>query len=666
MTKSGLLLGVQMSASSQVIIQGMCAQFTIDANTTFNSFGIVGYAEGNITVKQAYIIFNITAVTVNYLGVVGNISSSSKQSSFQDLFLQQQLQYTSGGSNSALVGYLYAQASTLYNIQLNNSLQNGTGVYGGFIALSKSDVQIKDSVANNSIIVSTGNTGAITGQSVINQRVQNIIIANCFINSSQYVGSVLGYSDSDITIQNGDLLNSTLISSQNLGGYIGIIQIGRQVQVFNANSSNMIIVSVTACSAGTIIGLSNANDSVSGSYTKNINISNLNGGAGSGSIIAYSVVNASVVDCHSENILLNSTTRGTGGIIGWSNILIVVDCSVINTQIESSLAAGGISGFQNNKATIISCYSDYNSIYSIAYAGGIIGNANITLTQIRNTSSVNCNVTSTSSVAGGIFGISSSVIMDSCFVNYLSTISGAQSGGMIGITVNSEGSIIIQNVTVQNINLHCLNGNSVGSIIGIVYLDTVINRANIYNVTIFSTLATGAGGVVGYSLANVQMINCAVNNLNINSTAAGSGGIIGYSNITSIVNCSVTNSVINSTSSSGGIMGYQIANTTIIDSQTLIQNASVKNVSLSSVTTNYCGGFVGYYVSSIHDLSIKGSTISFVAITSKALQAGIVVGKSLLTAYSVTNSGSDGVNTINNVVQANCDNFIFTSNVKGC
>ncbi|CAL5981567.1 Hypothetical_protein [Hexamita inflata] len=159
-------------------------------------------------------------------------------------------------------------------------------------------------------------------------------------------------------------------------------------------------------------------------------------------------------------------------------------------------------------------------------------------------------------------------------------------------------------------------------------------------------------------------MNCIVDNLNINSTASGSGGIIGYSNISSIVNCSVTNSYINSTSNAGGIMGYQIANTTVVDSQTLLQNTYVRNTSVSS-SGGYTGGLVGYYASSIHDLFINASTVSSVSITSKA-SAGIVVGRSLLSSYQVSTSSSEGVNSINNVVQANCDSFVFTTNAKGC
>ncbi|CAL6049464.1 The_GLUG motif protein [Hexamita inflata] len=749
MTKSGLLLGMSITASSQVIIQGICTQSSIAANTTFNSFGLIGYIEGNVTVKQANIVTNISAVTVNYLGVIGNIPSSCKKSSFSDLVLQQQTQHTSGGSNSALVGYLYAQTSTLAKIQLNNSLQNGTGVYGGFLALSKSDVSIKDSLVNNSIIVSTGYSGTITGQSTVNQAVQNIIITNCFINSSQYDGGVVGYADSDISIHNGAVMNCTFISGQNLASYIGIVQSGHQVSTLNANSSDMLIISLTSCSAATIIGLSNANNSVTSSYTKNINISNINGGLGSGSIIGYVVINATIVDCHSESLYINSTTTGTGGIVGWSNISILADCSVSNAQIIATSPIGGISGIQNNmskimncqvinisinstlqgggiagaqnnyseilhcfvlnasinstqqgggiagiqnhisvmsncyvlnsfingtnqsggisglqrnNSTIISCKSENNTIVSTYYAGGIVANSSI-FTYIQNSSSLNCSVTSTGSVAGGIFGVSSSVVMDSCTVNYLSTVSGAQSGGITGNTA-STGSIQIQNVSVSNTFLHCLNGNSVGSIIGISNINSIIHGANIKNITILTTGATGAGGVVGYSLANMQMMNCIVDNLNINSTASGSGGIIGYSNISSIVNCSVTNSYINSTSSAGGIMGYQIANTTVVDSQTTLQNTSVRNTSVSS-SGGYTGGLVGYYASSIHDLYIKASTVSSVSITSKA-SAGIVAGKSLLSSYSVSTSGSEGVNSINNVVQANCDSFVFTANAKGC
>ncbi|CAL6089461.1 Conserved_hypothetical protein [Hexamita inflata] len=661
MAKSGLLLGMSISASSQVIFQGLCAQLTIDANSVFNQFGVIGYVEGNVTVKQANIVTNINTVTMNYLGVVGNIASLSKLSCFSDLLLQQRLQFTSGGSNSALVGYLQAQTSKLTNIQLNNNLQNGTGVYGGFIALSKSDISISDSVVSNSTTISTGYSSAVIGQSTISSIVQNILIVNNFINSSQQVGSVFGFADSDVTIRNGEIQYITLISKQNLGGYIGIVLLGRQVSVQNANSSDILILSLAASSAGIIIGLTNANNTVTGSCSQNANISTLNGGIGSGGIIGYSVINATVIDCHSTNILLNSSTNGTGGIIGQNNISLIVECSVINIQIMSTLPAGGITGFQNSNSIIISCHSSNNSIYSTSYVGGIIGRSFI-FTQVQNSSSLNCSITSSTIVAGGIFGISCSVVINSCLVNYLTTESGAQSGGIIGITANSDGSIQISNVSVQNIFMHCINGNSVGSIIGIVYIDSIINGAKIKNITIVTSAATGIGGVIGYSLANIQMINCIVDNLNINSTAAA-GGIIGYSNITSIINCSVANSFINSTSSIGGIMGHQIANTTLVDSQTLIQNATVRNTSLSS--SGYTGGLIGYYASSIHDLFLKTSIVSSIAITSK-VSSGIIVGRSILSSYSVSTSSSEGVNTINSVVQANCDSFIFTTNVKGC
>ncbi|CAL6093107.1 Hypothetical_protein [Hexamita inflata] len=175
-----------------------------------------------------------------------------------------------------------------------------------------------------------------------------------------------------------------------------------------------------------------------------------------------------------------------GGICGiQSNISEILNCYVLNSFINGS-QSGGISGGKRNNSQIISCKSENNTIISISYAGCIIANSSV-FTQMQNSSSINCSVTSTTSVTGGIFGISGSVIIDSCKVNWLNTMSWSWSGGIIGTTM-LNGSIQIYNVSVQNIVLFCINGNSVGGIIGYLYTDSIINGAYIQNIYIIGRM----------------------------------------------------------------------------------------------------------------------------------------------------------------------------------
>ncbi|CAL6043529.1 Conserved_hypothetical protein [Hexamita inflata] len=626
MTKSGIMLGISTTSSSQVIFKGICIKFSIVANTNLSQFGVIGYLDGNITIQQTTIVSNISAVIINCLGVIGNISASSLLANFLDLTLQEQIHYTSGGTNSALIGQLYAVSSTFTKIKLNNSVQNGTGIYGGFIAISNSDISITDSVINNLTIISTSSSSAVTGQSINNLITQNIIVINIISNSSNSVGTIIGFSNAQCSVQSS--------------------------QIINISISSLI-------------------------------------GVGSGSLIGYSSLQTIIDNCHSENINIYSTTNGTGGMVGWANFSLIINCYVLNVQINSTLyiggicgiqnnnseirnsqvinsyikgsQSGGISGVQRNNSEIVSCISENNTIESSSSNAGSIIATSLIFTQILNSSSLNCSVTSTGSVTGGIFGFISSVLLDTCFVSDLKTVSGSQSGGVIGIT-GTLGSIQIQNVFVHNIFLQCLTGTSIGSIIGYLYVDSIINGANIKNVQMITQSANGAGGVVGSSSANVQIVNCIVENLNINSTSTGSGGIIGHSNITSIINCSVSNSFINSTDDIGGVLGYQQDSS--INNQILIQNVSVRNITLNS-SSGYTGGFIGHFSSSTQALFIKVSIVSNILINSSS-QIGIIVGKSDLASYSVTNSSSQGVNKINNIIQSNCDNLIFIANQRGC
>ncbi|CAL6085260.1 Conserved_hypothetical protein [Hexamita inflata] len=663
MTKSGLLLGITTSMTSQIMFYGICIQVFLNASTNFNTFGIFGQVDGNITFRQSDINIDFqNSATVNIYGIFGQITVQSIYSSFSDLTINQQINQSPGGNNAGLVGLLYSLTSNIQNISLSNSMYNNTCYGGGLLGIAKSNVSLSHIQIHNLTINSTGNSGTIIGQSVITVYMQNIIVDSALIESTQYVGGFIAFSDSNIYLYNSKVTNTTVISSQNLGGIIGFIQFNRQTIVQNVDAKNITIVSLAACSTGTIIGIA-----TQGTYIQinivavsDINIS-ANGGGGTAGIVGWSYYNITISSCSIHNIVINSTSAGTGGIIGQSNVSSIDNCQLTDIQLIAHNQAGGFVGILNWN-TLISRGQVCNiNIFSKQSAGGLIGISKAVV-QISYSQVNNSNISSLYSVGGGFIGMANSTIIDQCAVNNTSIISGTQAGGLIGITYTlSNETINISNVSIINISLKCQATFSVGGIIGITYIDTQIKGAYIFNTSVITAYATGIGGVVGYSLANVSLLDISVDRLIVNSNAEGSGGIIGYSNITSCINCQVKNSIIISTRSNGGVIGFQISNITIVDSQVNIYNTSVQNVTLSSDT--YAGGLIGFY-NSFMNLQINMTNIS--SITVKSNKGGVLIGQALSTNYIITNSGSYGVNIVNDVVQSNCIYFIPTTNIQGC
>ncbi|CAL6077285.1 Conserved_hypothetical protein [Hexamita inflata] len=666
MKNSGLLLGLSTQSSNQIYFQQICLFSNINATTQFSSFGVFGQIDGNITLKQSTINTNIYDQNeLNCYGIVGYITNQSIFTSFLDINIIANIFSVLGGNNAGLVGQLYSITSIVQNISLNNSVLNNIGLSGGLIGLVKSNLRLFNIEISNCLINSSGNSGAVIGQSIIHVNIlQNIKVTNIVIESIQYVGGFIAFSDSDVNINNGMTTNLAITSSSNLGGQIGYIQVNRTTTVFDVNASYITIISLTACSTGSIVGIAcvGTNSLVNNSQVRDINIS-ANGGGGTAGIIGFSQQNVSVFQSRIINIIINSKSQGTGCIIGQSNISLIDNCQVFNSQIIASFQAGGLIGFVNYNALIRAGIASNISISASQQAGGIIGCSKVFIA-IQMSSVNNTYLNSKWSVAGGFVGTVTEANFDQCKVNNVDILSSLQCGGLVGSMILTPKQMNISQVEITNINLNNSAAFSIGGIVGISVSVINVSKSFVQNVTITSANCSGVGGIIGYNTANTFLFNNTVNNLYLNSNATGSGGLIGNSNITNIINCQTSDIYIYTTRSAGGVIGFSFSNITILDNSLLssLQNVEVQNIMI--VYGNIVGGFIGYFNSS-QQLIISNCIINQINISSN-MDIGVVIGKSISSQYSIVNSSSIGQNILNNVVQTNCPQFIITENINGC
>ncbi|CAL6032742.1 Conserved_hypothetical protein [Hexamita inflata] len=694
MTKSGLILGIVNSSTSQTVLQGLCFYTSINATTNLEIFGLIGKLDGNVTFKLSQInnIINDSTIINNY-GTIGKISLLSAFSSFQDLIISQNIYLVSGGINAGLIAQQYSIQSQYYNITLENSIFNCTGISGGLLAQTQSNASLQNIKAYNININSTGDSGAVIAQSSLNIQLINIVVNISFVNSIQYVGEFIASTNSNTKIYYGQIINISVSSAvNNLGGVIGILSPNQQAIIQNINASDTKIFSLTACSTGTIIGITDQNSyaEVQSAFVIGVNIS-ANGGGGSAGIVGFSYAKTLISQSTVLNLYMNSSSNGVGAMIGQSYEQIINECKAINIILISVNRVGGFVGLQQLLITISNGYVNNLSITTNQQAGGIIGllcqNASINNASINNViiqcgqqagglvgqsqrfvqisqSLVNnTKINSNMSTGGGLVGTVTDAIIQQCQVNNIEIFSVQQCGGIVG-SVSSSNQLIINIVKVNNATLGSTQFYSIGGIVGISDSFVSISNSSVYNIVINAVGCNGAAGIIGYSTSNSSLSNNIVNYLYINSTAQGSSGIIGQSNISIIVNCSVSNTFINASLSSGGIIGYSLTNVSTLNQQlsTSIQNCYVHNLTILQSTIS--GGVIGYY-SSVQKLSISYQTINTVNLKTQS-QHSIVIGKSLLSTYQIDNSSSYGQNIINGVTQVNCPALNTTTNINGC
>lgn len=208
----------------------------------------------------------------------------------------------------------------------------------------------------------------------------------------------------------------------------------------------------------------------------------------------------------------------------------------------------------------------------------------------------NCNIISESGLVGGITGVlSGNVIISGCDI-ITSTIT-SNSGNLGGIVGSSTTNLTIQDCTTSKCVLSC-TGYS-------------------------------AGGICSYGAsngANLQIINCVVEDSVISSSAGGNiGGIIGsvaingnqYPTYGIIQGCIIRDCVISASASVGGVSGYLSTNNATGN----IINCVVESCSIKA-SGNYAGGITGSKpIKGYGDIS--GSSVSNTTVQASSYAGGI-------------------------------------------
>ncbi|CAL6102246.1 Hypothetical_protein [Hexamita inflata] len=267
---TGQIIGAVSSSLSKIQVQNICLKLIIsfeqDPNS-IDSFGIIGYSEGNIKLQQCTLQFQSNNGTYNSFGTVGYISSLCKNATFYDLYIQMNMAQSICGKVSALSGILNAQNWAINSINIYDS--NISGSHGGLIAGntinigSVNNIQIMYSQVyvniNSNANACAGIIFGWVGPSYALVIIQNIIMKNNIIvaNSTQvpqytntfssllggYIGEM--YNSSNVSIQQTSQYNTSIISTLHLTSQIGGIA-GNVFNLLVIQNTNLTLCTITS------------------------------------------------------------------------------------------------------------------------------------------------------------------------------------------------------------------------------------------------------------------------------------------------------------------------------------------------------------------------------------------------------------------------------------
>ncbi|CAL6105065.1 Hypothetical_protein [Hexamita inflata] len=232
------------------------------------------------------------------------------------------------------------------------------------------------------------------------------------------------------------------------------------------------------------------------------------------------------------------------------------------------------------------------------------------------------------------------------------------SGFLVGNSTDTASNVTIQNLCLQ------LSVKSTGQfyyfgIVGFNQGNTSFSQAQV-------SFSCAVAFYNGFGIIGVQFDSSKFSEITDVEVVLVSNGAYGYvgalygycqANVKKMSNILVNRSSITAEYYTGGLIGYVIFTTA------LVQNATVQFSNLSS-SGQASGGLIG--TANGVTLQLFDITINTVRIVS-ASNSGIVLGANNgVNTFVITNSKSTGVNYVNNVVSANCVSFTNTWSVRQC
>ncbi|CAL6009020.1 Conserved_hypothetical protein [Hexamita inflata] len=210
---SGLLVGYSNSNTNKIIIQNLCFySYVSDADCTFYSFGLVGQNNGNISIQQANIVFNVSLYIANAVGIIAAQSDTSAYSEMINVQAAVVSYFTLRGESGALMGQQKGQSLVVQNCTIKGSSIYAKCYVGSVVGSLYNELLIKNTTAINTNLTSTDNsTGGFIGWSsdchftVSNSSIQNVRMA-----TPSRIGMILGRNYGGTTYT---LLNSWSVSN---------------------------------------------------------------------------------------------------------------------------------------------------------------------------------------------------------------------------------------------------------------------------------------------------------------------------------------------------------------------------------------------------------------------------------------------------------------------
>ncbi|CAL6050516.1 Pectin_lyase fold/virulence factor [Hexamita inflata] len=476
---SGQIIG-QSNSNVQILLQRICFNEKLTAQQTiFDSFGLCGQIQGNISILRVSYNYIIDNVSLKAFGIVGNITQSSIFTEVSNVQIQVNIQNeTSSLSVSAVFGIVQSIQWKILNIEVQSSQLSANNGSSGYICGNSLNYgEIIQVVTNSSNISSYSNAGSIVGKSS-SLFLENIFVNNITIQSQQYSGGILGYVYKVDAVQ-CSVNNSRIFSAQKSSGLAAYSIYGISQKILIINNKIMSIRS-------------------SGMYSEILYMS----------LVEYSsVINCTITNNQSSNCYLGGIASTIGNNAGKVKSTQICNCTFLVILSTSSFSIGGLIGSSRGKIEISDILIENISMMctgqSYVYIAGLVALTDIAATA-TNCTVQKCNFTASTSdmtFMGSFFAQSSNATIKYSLIANNILSSNAQNGSQVGgiVSVIKVLNIICSQVQSVSINYSEAKNCAIS-----------INVAKFYTYS-SSTVTTVNSGSQGQNFINgIQQLNCDV------------------------------------------------------------------------------------------------------------------------------------------------------------
>ncbi|CAL6080612.1 Conserved_hypothetical protein [Hexamita inflata] len=217
--QSGLLIGCASDNTNSITVLNICLQYIFSIQKQLDSFGIIGYNNGNLSLTRSQITIDGQIMQYQNFGIIGYQTQDAQYSETINIYITFTTSNTStGGQAGSLFGVGPAQFSIIKNIQVNNTNIFSNYYIGGLIGLiSFTTAELQNINVRQTNIVSSGmGAGGLFGYSFYSTiTIVNITIESIRISCANSYGLILGHNQAStqFNIQNSKSIGDNYINN---------------------------------------------------------------------------------------------------------------------------------------------------------------------------------------------------------------------------------------------------------------------------------------------------------------------------------------------------------------------------------------------------------------------------------------------------------------------